>query len=168
MLSWVAPGKHMLGSVRATWTMAIARSPSHPSMGQSRWHLLLPFWVASGIDSPAAQKTYLPSSSKRDQEGIGPSTKKERGWRVLGGKLRMRMARIVENEKWTSWLIGGWHFPGKRKDNTAWKSRKCSRKKENYESKRGAIKGGEETDAKRRELGEWVGREERTGSWRVG
>jgi len=52
----------------------------------------------------------------------------------------MRRDRIVENEKRRSWSIGGACLQGKWKDYSVGKSRKCSRKKENSQSKKGGYR----------------------------
>jgi len=41
---------------------------------------------------------------------IGPGATEERGWRVLGGKMGMKMARMVDKEMRCSRLIGRGHL----------------------------------------------------------
>ena len=54
--------------------------------------------------------------------------------------MGMKRSRMVEKEYGMSWLIGSGRLQGKWKDYTAGKSRKCSKKKDNSQSKKGGYR----------------------------
>jgi len=63
-LLYATAGNNMLENVKEKWIMAGARSPSPPSMVQSRWTLLPPVQHTRGMDLLAAQETFTPISNK--------------------------------------------------------------------------------------------------------